>query len=247
VPTVDHHDRVFSGKGYCIALDGGLIDFHASGKGSHGHETLHLAAVLELALDGVSMVWACFFQEPLEVVHGQSRVALAAACCLCGTLRAGATRSLIGAIIIIGCSLLVSLLAHLLASLGSLPDSVDGDIGQRQSVSAWARSKLGHLNADGVMRDDAHHFLVVLLGALVDMLKGCNSGKPHAQLLGITASVPLRSPLDLLYSSSYEWTQSSANRRNLLTVWCQWRGSPLASSKAYLPCRWWAEVKKTWP
>jgi hypothetical protein len=27
---VDHHDHVFSGKGCCVALDGDLINFHAS-------------------------------------------------------------------------------------------------------------------------------------------------------------------------------------------------------------------------
>jgi hypothetical protein len=74
------------------------------------------------------MVLACFFKEPLEVVRGQSHLALAAARGLCGTLHARAACSLIGVAIIVGCGLLVALLVLLLAGLGSLLSSLDGDI-----------------------------------------------------------------------------------------------------------------------
>jgi hypothetical protein len=47
-------------------LVGDLIDFHASGEGSRGHEILHNATVLELVLNGVGMV----LSSVLKVVRG---------------------------------------------------------------------------------------------------------------------------------------------------------------------------------
>jgi hypothetical protein len=71
------------------------------------------------------------------VVHGQSRLAHAATRGLCGTLHARATHSLIGATIVIGCSLLVALLVPLLVGLGSLLGSLDDDIRRRCPAAAY--------------------------------------------------------------------------------------------------------------
>jgi hypothetical protein len=60
----------------------------------------------ELVLDGVGVVWACFFQEPLEVVRGQSRLTLGTAHCLYSALHARVACSLIGATVIVSCDLL---------------------------------------------------------------------------------------------------------------------------------------------
>jgi hypothetical protein len=82
------------------------------------------------------MVQACFLEEPLEVVDGWSRLALAAACGPCGALHARATHSLVGASVVIGCGLLAVLLAPLLTGIGSLLGSLEGDIGHRRPVAS---------------------------------------------------------------------------------------------------------------
>jgi hypothetical protein len=68
-----------------------------------------------------------FGQELLELVHGWSCLALASARGLCGTLRARATCLLVDANIIIGCDLLAALFVPLLAGLGTLLGTLDGD------------------------------------------------------------------------------------------------------------------------
>jgi hypothetical protein len=82
------------------------------------------------------MVQACFLEEPLEVVHGWSRLALAAACGPCGALHAGATNSLVGASVVIGCGLLAVLLAPLLTEIGSLLGSLEGNIELRRPMAS---------------------------------------------------------------------------------------------------------------
>jgi hypothetical protein len=77
-------------------------------------------------LDGVGMVWVSFFEELLKVVCGQSCLTLAAAHGLCSALCTGAACTLVGAIIIVGCGLLVALLVPLLSGLGALLRTLDG-------------------------------------------------------------------------------------------------------------------------
>jgi hypothetical protein len=84
---------------------------------------------LELALDGVSMIQACFFEELLEVVLKQSCLALALARGLCSVISAGATPSLIDATASIECGLLVMLFAPLLAGLGAFLGTLESDAG----------------------------------------------------------------------------------------------------------------------
>jgi hypothetical protein len=67
------------GKGHRAALVGDLVNFHASGEGPRGHETLHHAAVSEPVLDRVGMVRASLLNELLEVVCGWPRLTFATA------------------------------------------------------------------------------------------------------------------------------------------------------------------------
>jgi hypothetical protein len=152
----------------------------------------------ELVLDGVRVVRACFFQEPLEVVCGQSRLALGTARCLYSALHARVACSFIGATVVVGCDLLAALLVPLLVGLGSLLDSMDGDIGRRRPVVARGWSELGRLGADGMMGNDAAPFSVVLLGALVNVWKGYNSGPSHH----VTSECPCQCPLEVTAAPS---------------------------------------------
>jgi hypothetical protein len=62
---IDFHDRVLPGEGRHVTLVGDLIEFHASGGGPQDHEIFYHAAVFELVLDVVHVVWASLFVEPL--------------------------------------------------------------------------------------------------------------------------------------------------------------------------------------
>jgi hypothetical protein len=73
-------------------------------------------------IDGVGVVWARFFEELLEVVHGQLRLPPAIAHDLYGVLHVGAACSLIDAAVVIDCSLMAALFKLLLAGLGTLDD-----------------------------------------------------------------------------------------------------------------------------
>jgi hypothetical protein len=77
------------------------------------------------------MIWARFLEELLEVVHGQSCLVLAVACSLRGVFRAGAACLLVDVTIVIGCCLLMALLAPLLAGINTLLGALDGDAGRR--------------------------------------------------------------------------------------------------------------------
>jgi hypothetical protein len=100
---IDHHHCVFSGKGWPITLVEGFVNFHASGKGPRGHETLHHVAVPKLVLNGISVVWASLLKEHHEVVCGQSRLTLAATCSSRGAHRDRAACLLAIANVITGC------------------------------------------------------------------------------------------------------------------------------------------------
>jgi hypothetical protein len=122
-----------------ITLVRDLVDFHASGEGHRGHETLHHASVPELVLDGVGVVRASLFKKLFEVVCGWLRLTLAAACDHHGVLHVGATYLPIDATVVIGCSLLVTLLAPLL--------------GRHFLDAAWGWVRLSHLVTDSVLSD----------------------------------------------------------------------------------------------
>jgi hypothetical protein len=88
-------------KGHHAVLIGDLVDFHSSREGPRGYEIIHHVTVPELVLDGVGVVWVSLFKELLNVVHGRSRLAVAAARNLCGAPYAGAACSLIDAAVVI--------------------------------------------------------------------------------------------------------------------------------------------------
>jgi hypothetical protein len=115
VPIVDHHYRVFSGKGHRVPLVEDLIDDHSSGEGPRGHEILHHTAIPEIVLDGVGVVWVSLPKELLEVVHGQSRLTLGTAHGSRGALHVRAACLLVDANVVAGhgCSLLKMLLVPL--------------------------------------------------------------------------------------------------------------------------------------
>jgi hypothetical protein len=101
VSIVDHHNRVFSGKGRHVAIIGDLIDFHASGERPRGHEILYRAIVPELVATYDS-----------RGVHHDRAVCL-----------------LVDVVIVVGrgCGLLVALLAPLFAAFGALLGILDDD------------------------------------------------------------------------------------------------------------------------
>jgi hypothetical protein len=84
---------------------------------------------MELVLDGVGVIRACFFKELLEVVLRRSCQALAITCGLYGVFSTTAANPLIDVAIDIGCGLLAVLLVPLLAGLGALLGTLDGDTG----------------------------------------------------------------------------------------------------------------------
>jgi hypothetical protein len=106
-PIVDHHNRVFSGKGCLVALVGDLIDFHASGEGPRGHETLHQVAVPKLVLNAVGVVWESLLKELLEVVCRQLHLTLATIYDSHGVHSDEATCTLVDAAVVVdrGCDL----------------------------------------------------------------------------------------------------------------------------------------------
>jgi hypothetical protein len=78
-------------------------------------------------LDGVGVIRACLFEKLLEVVRGQSCLALAVACGICGVHRVGAVYLLIDATVVIDGGLLVALLAPLLSGFGALLSTLDSN------------------------------------------------------------------------------------------------------------------------
>jgi hypothetical protein len=101
-PIVHHHDCIIPREGHHVALVWDLIEFHASGDGCRDHEIIHHVVVPDLVLDGVCMVWASLLEEPLKVVCGRPRLALATADGDRDTCHIEATRFLIIATIIVG-------------------------------------------------------------------------------------------------------------------------------------------------
>jgi hypothetical protein len=91
------------------------------------HESLHDGTIPDFVLDGVGVIRACFFEEVFEVVCGRSCPELAAAHGLYDMLCAIAACWLIDATIVFGCGLLASLSYPLLAGLGTLPGTLDGN------------------------------------------------------------------------------------------------------------------------
>jgi hypothetical protein len=128
--NLDHHDRVLFRERHCVALIGDLVEFHASGDGSRGHEIFHHATVPEFVLDGLGVVWASLLKELLEVVHQWPRLAFALTYGSHDSHHTGATCLLVVATIIIGrgCSLLKALLVPHPTILGPLPDILESDI-----------------------------------------------------------------------------------------------------------------------
>jgi hypothetical protein len=129
VLIADCPDCFFTRKRCRIALVRDLVDFHASGEGTRGHETLHHVAVPELVLDEVGMVRASLFEKPSEVVCAWPCLTLAAAFYHRGVLHARAACLPADAIVVVGQCLLATLLAPLLASLGAILGILGGDIG----------------------------------------------------------------------------------------------------------------------
>jgi hypothetical protein len=152
-PIVDHHNRVFSGKGRRVTLVGG--------ERPQGHKILHHVAVPELVLDGVGVVQANLIKELLEVVRGRVRLMLAAECDNHSAHHDGVACVFVDAIVIVGrgCGLLVALLAPLLAALDALLSILDYDVGRRFPVTALGWVKLGRLVADSVLGDNAAQLL----------------------------------------------------------------------------------------
>jgi hypothetical protein len=156
VVIVDHHDRIFSGKGRRVTLVGDLIDFHALGEGPRGHKTFDHAKVPELVLDEVGVVWASLFKELLKVVCGRLRLTHAATCSHRSALHIGAAYLLVDAVVISdSCGLLTALLAPVPAALGALLGILNGDIGRCSPVAAQGWAKLRHHVVDGVLGGDA--------------------------------------------------------------------------------------------
>jgi hypothetical protein len=108
------------------------------------------------------------------VVSGRSRLMLAATCDSHGAHHAGAACLLVDAAVIAGrgCGLLLVLLVPLFATLGTLPDVLDGDIDRRFPAAAWGQVKLGYLVVDGALGGDAAQ----LLGGTLDSVGRCLNG-----------------------------------------------------------------------
>jgi hypothetical protein len=168
-PIVDCHDRVFPRKGHHITLIGDLIDFHASGQGPSGHETLHHAAVPELVLDGVGRVRASLFKELVEVVRGRLCLTLAATYDRRGVLCAGAACLLVDVAKVVDHGLLAALLVPLLAALGTLLDIRDNDVRRCSPAAARGWVKLDRLVADSVLGGAA----TPLLGGVIEGVGRC--------------------------------------------------------------------------
>jgi hypothetical protein len=127
-PVIDHHDYVFSGKRWRVTILKVLVNFHASGEGHRGHETLHQAAAPELVLDGVAVVQASHFKERLKMVGGRTRLVHAGDHNLGDVFYARAICSLVDAAVVISCGLLAILFAPLPTAIGTLLRILGGDI-----------------------------------------------------------------------------------------------------------------------
>jgi hypothetical protein len=127
-PVIDHHDCVFSGKQWRVTILKVLVNFHASGEGHRGHETLHQAAAPKLVLDGVAVVQASHFKERLKMVGGWTRLVHASDHNLGDVFYARAICSLVDAAVVISCGLLAILFAPLPTATGTLLRILGGDI-----------------------------------------------------------------------------------------------------------------------
>jgi hypothetical protein len=105
-------------------------------------------------LDGVRVIRARFLKELLKVVCWRSFLALAVARGLHSVFRAGTAYLLIDATVVVGCGLLTTLFAPLLAGLNALLGAVDGNVEQRFPATARGQLKLGHLSAGGTRSGD---------------------------------------------------------------------------------------------
>jgi hypothetical protein len=133
------------------------------------------------------------------VIHRRSCLVLAIAHSLYGVIGAGAARSLVDAAVAISCGLLVTLFAPLLAGLGALLSTLDGDA--RRCFPAADRVWLMscHIGTCGVMRGDATPSFSGALGGigqLVERSRKCSalcvaSGRPCQRPPGVAARPPL--------------------------------------------------------
>jgi hypothetical protein len=149
-------------------------------------------------LDGIGVSQARFFEELLKVVLRQSCLALAISHSLCSVFGARATHPLVNATIVNGCGLLATLFVPLLASLGTLLGTVDGDAEQHNPTADRGWLKSCCLGTTGMMGGDATLSFCGALGASVNTWRHHESAPPCARFLVVLASVPLGSWQDLL-------------------------------------------------
>jgi hypothetical protein len=149
------------------------------------------------------MIRAHFLKELLEVVFNMSYLALAIACGLCGVIGTRATHLLIDAAVYVGCGLLAVLLAPLLASLGCLLGTLDGDVGQCFPTADWGWSKSRRIATGGVMGGDSVSSFGGALGGLGQRVEGLRnrsvmcvaSGRPCQRSSRIMVKPPLSTRL----------------------------------------------------
>jgi hypothetical protein len=123
-------------------------------------------------LDSVGVIQACFFEELLEVVLSQLYIELAIIHDLCGVFSAGDARLLVDAAIDVDSGLLTVLLAPLLAGLGDLLGTLDGDVGRCFPAANWGWSKSHHHGTGDVMGGDAAPSFGVALGGVNQRVEG---------------------------------------------------------------------------
>jgi hypothetical protein len=130
VPILDCHDRIHAIERPHVTSTHILIKFHAPGEEHQDHEILNHVAVIKLVLDGIRKVRAGPLKESLKVVYRWPHLALVAACYSHDMPHVRAVCFLIIAAVIVGRGRnpLRTLLAPLLAALGSLLGLIDGDI-----------------------------------------------------------------------------------------------------------------------
>jgi hypothetical protein len=74
--SVDRHDYVFQGKRHYVVPIRIFVWPRTSSDGPRGHEAPHHVTILELVSDGVYVVYAGFFEKPLDVVCRQPYLTL---------------------------------------------------------------------------------------------------------------------------------------------------------------------------
>jgi hypothetical protein len=136
-PTIDCHDRVFSGEGHRVSSTRVFLGFHVPGKGSRGHEVHHVA-VLEPVLDGVHVVAVGLLENSLEVVCQWARGALDVTSSGRNVLHVGAVHLLVVVIVIPAdgsSGLLRTPLLTLLAAFDIRHGALDGNVGWRRPTT----------------------------------------------------------------------------------------------------------------